>query len=195
MKIQSNKYTSFTAKQINKETILKLNSEAKNYFPQEANFIEINPNNKYDIKALLEIANNWIYGMYSNVISYNGKRLKEKELDRCTNKIFALTKQTKDFKIIKSDEILGIMEIDLEKPKKVNLNYIQVMPDNIHINKERSYKNIGTALIKSIRKRFNDKTLSLNPIEKEIEFYKKLGLKEVCKNPLTYEIEPLKNKK
>ena len=92
---------------------------------------------------------------------------------------YALTKQKSDFETLKPDSILGLIQIEREKPNSVEIAYIQTHPEFMHDNKNRRLKSIGKAMIEQIVKKFPNKDIIVNSISSAKSFYEALGFKSL----------------
>ena len=90
------------------------------YIDKKVNLIELNPKNKQDMFTLKEIGADWNYG-YSLAKEIHTDALNMIYSPKKTTsipKFYALTKQMKDFKTPKINDILALAEIE-EKSKKL----------------------------------------------------------------------------
>ena len=167
---------SFKAKCINYTTIDKQISQNK-YCKKNVAFAKMNNNSYYDVKALKELSYLWDYD--SNLIPaiYLYFSLE----DGKNSEIYFLTSQTKNFKKIIPEKVLGIIQIT-NHPKYEYLNYIQTRPDCTAAKQNRPYKNIGQTMINLVKKITENKDIVLNSIKEAIEFYKKQGFKVIKNN-------------
>ncbi len=161
-----NNATSFNASYIDKINIQKLNSKNK-YVPYQANLVELNLS---DLEALEKInkkwKNNWLCGKFVNwAIS----------LHNYSDRVFALTTQKENFENLQSDEVLGLMNIDLHK-RKSELNYIETKPVNPDYNK------VGSSLINYAKTLTNRISLTAGSKSLADKFYKPLGFIHEYKN-------------
>ena len=161
-----NNATSFKASYIDKINIQKWNNKNK-YVPYQANLVELNLS---DLKVLEEInkkwKNNWLCDEFINWA---------KSLHNYSDRLFALTTQKENFENLQSDEVLGLMNIDLHK-RKSELNYIETKPANPDYNK------VGSSLINYAKTLTNRISLTAGSKSLADKFYKPLGFIHEYKN-------------
>ena len=174
--------TSFQAKYINNANILKRTS--KNVFKSlDTSFVEIDPMNINDIKALDKISQYWV-DSYAVNMSYVTKAMHEGSLSTNDFKIFALTKQLKDFNNLKSSDILGLVEITPKGKGSIHINYLQTDPEQVYAI-EPDYNKIGSRILDSLKNLYN--TITLRPIPGGVvKFYEKNEFLPTKENPKVY---------
>lgn len=127
-------------------------------------FVEINSQNKKDIKVLKKIAKNWDSKSYASNIF-------EKAKSQPTLKTYALTKQNSDYENLEHENVLGLCQLSKEMGDVVCIEYLQTNPEFQIENKNRVYKKIGSRILHSLKKVFYDKTLRVNYLFEKITFY------------------------
>lgn len=170
---------------INNVYIKKYNKN--DYISHQVSFVEINPRNKNDLKALEQIKDNW-FGLYEGVIynsAFNDSMLPENR----NRSFYALTKQVDNFEKMDSSKILGIIE--LGKLNKYNtVNFLQVDPQYLsektqkkfwaqsrqNKSHNKKYKGIGSAILEALKK-MSDKSIDLYALKGTEDFYQKNGFK------------------
>lgn len=186
MKVNSNHNLNFNAKFIRAVQIQKFQTELYSYRPKKACFVEIDSGNCNDAFALANAAHYWENDLYGANISYTALQMMGHNPMLSDKKIYALTLQKHNFEELDENKILGMAEITDADKNSIELNYIQVKPDIIYALRNQPYKKIGTRIIDSLKKIYNNKVILLTArAGKTGEFYVKNGFK--C-------IEPEKNR-
>ena len=166
------------------------------YIDKKVNLIELNPKNKQDMFTLKEIGADWNYG-YSLAKEIHTDALNMIYSPKKTTsipKFYALTKQMKDFKTPKINDILALAEIEEKSKKVVEIVFLQVNPEYNYYSYTPDFKKIGTGFLNSIKKMFEGKTLTLQAAFDAVKFYLKNGFNYIDKNSLTMYFEnPIKD--
>lgn len=166
------------------------------YIDKKVNLIELNPQNKKDMFTLKEIGADWNYG-YSLAKEIHTDALNMIYSPKKTTsipKFYALTKQMKDFKTPKINDILALAEIEEKSKKVVEIVFLQVNPEYNYYSYTPDFKKIGTGFLNSIKKMFEGKTLTLQAAFDAVKFYLKNGFNYIDKNSLTMYFEnPIKD--
>ena len=140
--------------------------------------VKLDPNSKNDVKTVEILFEDWfpqykgilIDDVYYDFIDY----YKQKE----KKDYYALTTQNNNFQKLDPDKILGIAEYSNFANKNYNyIDYIQVNPKYMANKQEREYKNIGSALLDTIKNLNGYKNIYLNSIHEAVDFYTKNGFK------------------
>lgn len=153
---------SFCAKHIK---TVKYKSEKSTSIPKEVSFVEINPHSEFDKNTIKRLTNEWydatyIRDIYEDVLELGVDK------PRINSKVYALTKQNKNLRILDTRQILGIAEISSINKKTHYLEFLQVDP-----LMKRS--NIGTNILNVLKKMHN--SIELNSAASALEFYIKNG--------------------
>ena len=190
MNVQKTTNINFNAKLLSKTYVKRIN-ELRCYRPQEAFFVEIEPNNLEDIYALEKIYETWTNEIFAGKILNTSWMLNTGMYDSDFHSIYALTTQQKNHKQLNPDDVLCIMEVLRSEPKSVYLNYIQGRTDTIYGSEGLTeFKHIGKATIKALREHFAGLAITLNPTKAAEKFYAKIGFKCERKKPLKYRLDP-----
>lgn len=167
----------------------KINKKDRNnkFIPHEASLVQINPSNKNDILTLKSTSEAWDENSnilsFSDIIYEDAKNIYEEEIDTGMHKFYAITNQKRDFKKLIPEEILGLTEItSFPNSKQINIDVFEVDPENNHWSEERTYKNIGTALLNAIKEIFEGKEITVHSVHSALDFYEKNGFKQTYKN-------------
>lgn len=175
--------TSFQAKYINNANILKRTS--KNVFESlDTSFVEIEPMNINDIKALDIVSKYWV-DSYAINMAYKAKVTYQGKYSANEYKIYALTKQSEKFNILKADDILGLVEITPKGKGSIHINYLQKDPEQVYVI-DPDYNKIGSRILDSLKNLYN--TITLRPIlGGVVKFYEKNEFLPTKENPKVYE--------
>lgn len=168
---------SFEARYISSPTIQRLDTK-NNAFDRKASFIELDPLSKSDLDIIGSVNNNWENrGTYAENIF---ARMVDCNWEECagSRKFFALTTQNQAFDNLRSEDILGLAQVN-HGNDKVKLCFLQVDPSTNYHAADKSYKGVGSAIIESLIKFFQGKSIILEASNDAIPFYKKLGFKEL----------------
>ncbi len=160
---------SFGANFIRKIPIKQYSYENKLYTNTSANFVELNPTVRNDLKTLKEIIYEFGDDSYAGNIYYDAIYLNKNK-----TKFFALTRQKDSFEILKAGDILGIAETTSKGNNEIELKYLQIHPQFIYpYHKQPFYKRIGSAILdcfKTMHKKINVRSAPA-----KINFYTKNG--------------------
>ena len=141
--------TSFGAKPIKPVYIQKLNSKKGRFDFVKAHFVKLEADNRNDLDAMQSIAKMWKSSLYVKKIATASRWMDYLPID-----IYALTTQTKDFKNLRPNKILGVAEIrnDPNFDEFKQLTHLQVKPEAINVNKkDNQYKKVGTEILNSLK--------------------------------------------
>ncbi|MBO6088373.1 GNAT family N-acetyltransferase [bacterium] len=165
---------SFGARFINPVNVGKL--DGKTYRQVDVSFVEINPFDADDIKALRNIAKYWKDDKFITDISVNADMIfKEKSADGI--KIYALTSQGDSFEKLEPDRILGVIETEDNAPFHIYINRFQVKPDYVY-KRDLEYSGIGTAILNSLKEMCNKISAISERDEYVRKFYERNGFYE-----------------
>lgn len=154
---------------------VKKYDDKRNLCDYRVAFVELNPDNMSDMKALRDIADEWdfgetfaknIYNEARGVIRYWG----EKPVKR----FFALVHSCVNPMNLNSDNIIGVTEIH-DKIDEVEIKYLQAEPPYTEYQMEPIFKGIGTAIINSIKALIPNKNIVLRSVDSAKKFYRKNG--------------------
>lgn len=159
----------FKANLISKTYVRKLNPTAKKFVPHEVSFVEINPLQESDIKALKKMSKLWgDDSIFANTIYYFAKRDPRK-------RTFILTEQEKEFEKLEPEKILGLTQLTRELSGIYDIEYLETKPEYQLENKNREYKKIGSQILDCLKKVFYESNLKVDYIFDRVEFYMKNG--------------------
>ena len=165
---------SFKASLINYTMISRIKPKNE---PHIGAFVELDTQSKDDFIALQTIAKNWENGFSLAQDIYSKFKYDKRSsslFDVLKHRFFALVDGNKPTKTLNPDSILGIASIFEEKEGDCILEFIQTNPEHKYGNRNRTFKHVGKALLKSIIDFVPNKDLMLFPIDKDAElFYKK----------------------
>lgn len=168
---------SFGAIPINTVTIKKYNIKTKKFQSIKTSFIKLEHDNENDMEAIKSAANKWRNATYIRKIASASRWMGIQDLVNI--EVYALTRQTKNFKKLNYGNLLGFAEMrsDYNNPKKAILNHLQVKPNAMNLNqqKNKKYQRVGTSIIKSLQKQYNEIALFSVFDTKTERFYKRLG--------------------
>ena len=169
---------SFGAKFIQKIPIKQYSYENKVYTKTTANFVELNPFDIKDLDVLKKIIFEFGDNSYAGNIYFDASYIsKHKHSNNPSIRFFALTRQEKSFKDLKTDTILGIAEVLEKGGKEINLNYLQTHPQFIYsYPRQPFYKRIGSAILDCLKT--THKKINVHSTPSAIQFYKKNNFQE-----------------
>lgn len=168
---------SFKANKIFDTQIQQKNGKNK-FAAYNVSFVEINPTNKEDVSAIGEVAKDWHKYCKIGEKTFAQDIYRDILFDTFNNnshKFYAVTNQINNFEKLNSENILGIVQLQNKNQYLHKIEFIQTAPCENYYNKQRNYKNIGAAMIRSIIKLFPQKDIILEPINEAMGFYKKLN--------------------
>jgi len=174
MKISGQYSTNFGAKLISRTNIKKYEGNDDKYKDYKASFIEIDPKNKNDRRAMSDAVYYWKSDSYGMNVVARMDDLAKNEDDNPADKIYAITTQKDRFSKLDSDRIEAVAHV-FETNKRVQLVYLQVNPDLIYGWKNPDYKYVGKGMIDSLKDKYHDRSIILVPSKTAEKFYEKQG--------------------
>ena len=154
----------FKGKYLNSTYVRKFNPTTKKYVPEMVHFVEINSQNKKDIKTLKKMAQSRDEMSFANQIYQKAK-------SKPNLMTYVLTNQSSDYEILSPEDVLGVCQLSKENYDVFCLEHLQTKPEFQQENKDREYKRIGRRIVHSLKKIFYDKTLRVNYLFDKIPFY------------------------
>lgn len=172
---------SFSGNYISPVHVLKKNC-CNIFLPHKVSIVELDTLNKKDMFALKNIGKTW-NEPYSDFICDDARMFFEKSERSLFHRFFVLTNQKDNFNNLQPDEILATTEITaFPTSKKINIDFLQVDPENNYLARYRNYKNIGSALIEGIKNIFKGKEITVQSLPSALPFYLKNKFSSVSKN-------------
>lgn len=169
-----NNHLGFKANFECKAEIKKINSGG--YVPEFVNWVKFDRNNLLDVMALSYAARSWEREKFASNIAYRAMLMSETRLKDEPCEIYIMTRQDKDFDDLDDSKILGMAEIEKKDKNSVELNYIQVDPEQTSSCQRAEYKNIGSKMLDLLKAQYADKIIGLRADAGSVsEFYKKNG--------------------
>ena len=172
----------FTGSFVKNVTISKLISDGKMKLEDVA-LVKLDKTDKRDVMTLAETAYNWENVASGYAPNIYCDSLKTKNYPNVSNEhYFALTTQKENFEKLEADKILGLSLFFEKKAPNNELAWLQANPSTNHEAGERTYKNIGKALVNFMKGLFT-KPIYVQADKKAIPFYQKLGFTQAEKLP------------
>lgn len=174
--------------------IIKKIGNSSNWIDKKCTFVELDPKLYEDREMLHQIRSRWCDdipgGTYAVEIDNSftncylqaiehGEDILDLPAKESPDRFFALTTQKQDFETLNPDMVLGLSKTKKETPNKIQLDFLQVDPDNYHNARYRTYKQIGTALVEALKTIFKGNRIELFADFDAIPFYEKLGFQKV----------------
>ena len=183
----TNNYNSinFGARFINNVKIQKYNDETNSYDNVKASFVEFDPKNDKDLKAVQKVGTGWYGQVIAKNVSDYAELKAENNWQTQNKKIYILTAQKNGFRDLKSDKILGLTMTSHSPCTGDEIDLLQTKPDCKHIERNRPYKGIGKNILQSLQKIYN-KTFELTSTVEGANFYEAMGLELIDKACLRY---------
>lgn len=159
----------FKANLINTTHVRKLNPITKQFTPHKVSFVEINSKSRRDIKTLKKLAKAWgEKSYYAEAIYLITKTFP-------SFRTYLLTEQDADFKNIDHKKVLGITQLSQISKDHLCIDYLETKPEYQKTNPNREYKKIGSEILHSLKRIFINKTLEVDYILEEVDFYQNNG--------------------
>ncbi len=172
---------SFSGNYISPVHVLKKNC-CNMFMPHKVSIVELDTLNKRDIFALKDIGRTWDEP-YLDIICDDARMLFETSERSLFHRFFVLTTQRDNFNNLQPDGILAATEITaFPTSKKINIDFLQVDPENNYLARYRNYKNIGSALIAGIKNIFKGKEITVQSVPSALPFYFKNKFHPITKN-------------
>jgi len=161
--------------------IVKRDNSSGKYKDCDANIVEIDLNNKRDIKALRGWSKNWKKESIANDIYDCAKYIfRNKELNNGERKFYALTTQKNNFDNLNSDKILSVCQLsDINGKGYAYIDYFQSNYGSISPMYSEKYKNAGTGLMKFLQTVYDSLELVPANSEHTFNFYERTGFQPI----------------
>ena len=176
MNIQ-NSNINFLAKHLFTDKIKKLDENTGSFLPENVYFAEIEHYKKSDRDSVNTLRESWSDAKFIKIIAntlnwaqvYNAKN----------TKIYALTEQSENFGDLLPEKILGLAHITELSKRNAILEYMQIKPEAINVNKKKDikYKGSGSVLLNSLKQIYNKIVLNAVADENIYKFYKRNGFR------------------
>lgn len=169
----------FTANLVARTQIPKRSADDK-FSSVDVSIVELNGDDANDLGALYKTYVLWkSQGRNYSAYIYN-EFVKECEyVDVEQEHYYALTAQNNGFECLDSEKILGLALFTQTKFDN-EIEYLQVRPNTNTLNSwKREYKGVGSALVNFIISKYNNEPIVLQSVPEAVEFYKKMGFKQV----------------
>ena len=177
MDIQKIQMTGFGADFVSSGKVKKLNKRTGTYEDTPVSFVRINPFNQNDFEAMTEVCKQWQHSVYTEQILEDVVSIKYYAAPSVTISVYALTAQNKDFNNLKSEDILGFVDVRNEDDY-IYLDFLETKPEYKSSNKKnKEYRNIGTEIINNLKK-LTDETcnkIKIWAVSDKIPYYEKNG--------------------
>ena len=163
-------------------TVMKLNNEDKNYRQEQVSMVEIDLDNKNDIKTLSNLSENWTNANLVTSLYSEAKEMSEEDEYRLDYRFYAITSQNDDFENLDPEKILSVCEIETsEDDDSAFIEYIQSHPDSSSkIYPE--YKRGASAMLDGLKYYYDNIRLYAIPTKDVLNFYKRNDFYPCCKN-------------
>ena len=178
--------TTFGAKYIARTKVQKYDNKKNLYKPCEVSFVELKPSSSKDLIAAKDTLLYWENRDYIENIVSTLEALRKGNLSNKTYKIYALTRQNKDFKKLRAEKILCLAEVQKLSKGSVELNYLQVDPAIVYAFREKAFKQVGSAFLNVLKSLDKVKSIVLSSACSATDFYEKNGFKMVAAEKLRY---------
>lgn len=168
---------SFGAKYISTPTIQKFDNNKKGFVDKKVSLVQFEPQNLSDKLAIKIVNNKWGRYFITQSMYLCADMLSKKETSKDVNKILMLTEQTDNFKKLDATKILALAQTQKNENVPMELKWLQVNPKFQYPKEGREIKNIGKAVVDSLKKMYNELILDATPNAKR--FYIKQGFELV----------------
>ena len=149
--------------------------------PIEGSIVEIDVDSKKDEKAVKNAVDKWFkkdsfgYYVYKDLI-----KIKEGELNRNFDKIYAITLQQYAFDKLDNKQIIGLAEVTKTGGNEVELNFMQAKPI------PKKYTNVGRSFIDLLKNMDFVDIIKVKASYLSANFYEKMGFEIFDTNKLIY---------
>lgn len=176
---------SFTANYVTDATIQK--TYDKLHPNKNVTIVQLDPESKSDLKMLRDLNYTWNSEILPDLFNCF-KEAYSNPKDDNLEKYYALTTQNKNFKNICPEYILGVVQVKENTDSDyVEIEYLEVDPDQQYGADYRKYKNIGKTLLTSVMNLFDkNKDVSVYALENAKPFYLSLGYKPIGEHEMRY---------
>lgn len=140
--------------------------------PCKISIVELNPLDNRDLRALRELNDLWEASFSGSIYKDAASIHNIGEADKA-QKFYVLTRQMKNFENIFPEDILAEAKIveDSFNGRSVNLDYLQVHPENMFGSENRKFKHIGTAFLDFFKNLYKGKEINLHTLFSSQDFY------------------------
>lgn len=169
----------FKAKLISRTNI----TLCENNKPYPVEFIEFKTDSPKDLKTISKVNDKWRKkhaDCFVDAIYSEFKAISRHELPGQQSKFYGLIKkQDKLYNSIQPQNVFGLMQITKSTASNdtIYVDYLQTSPNFKHGTWDSKYKNIGKAMLSSLKKLFGNCDIVLDSVYDAIDFYKKNGFK------------------
>jgi hypothetical protein len=182
MQVDNNSRLNFGARFLKPVQIKKMSPRPKMV---DVSYIELEPYNKNDVKALNKVVKLWYDAFFISDINYIFRKMHyEGNLLESKPKIFALTLQKKNFDKLFPEDILGVMEV-WKKDWGSEVKYLETNPEFAARVPNAYYKDIVKCLVDALKEKCNH--FKLHAMYSAATFWERMGLKMVNSKHLEYE--------
>lgn len=168
---------SFGAKYISTPTIQKYDKLQNKFVDKKVSLVEFEPQNLSDKLAIKITNNKWGKYFITQSMYLCADMLSKNETSKDVNKILMLTEQTDNFKKLDATKILALAQTQKNKNVPMELKWLQVNPKFQYLNTSREIKNVGKAVVDSLKKMYDE--LILDATSNAKKFYIKQGFELV----------------
>lgn len=169
---------SFKARYIDYAQVKKFDA---NRVPRDyrAQFVELDPDNISDMKALKTVSEEWDFGETFAKNIYNEARGFLRDWGEHPQKrFFAVVRGCSDLRNLNPYNIMGITQVN-DSFDRVEIKYLQVEPPYTEYQLEPRFKYVGSSILESIKKIIPDKNIILRSVDSARRFYKKNGFESM----------------
>ena len=149
----------------------------------EISAVELNPLDNKDLRVLRIVDELWNAGFSKNIYK-DAASIHNVGLSDEAQRFFVLTRQMKNFENILPDDILAEAKVieDTFNGRSVNLDYLQVHPEQKYDSECRKIKNIGSAFLDFLKNRYKGKEIDLHAVFSSLDFYFANGFRPIEPN-------------
>lgn len=167
----------FGAKFINNVPIKKYEPSCNCYMYEPAAFVEFDPKNANDLKAIDSAVVDWRGQFFAEDILKKAILMNQSSLVG-DSKIYMLTTQEKNFDKLDGLKILGLAEMEQKPNQPSELVHIQSKPDTTYGSSNRKYKLVGESILNSLKKIYS-KSIELTSAYWATNFYEHNGFEMI----------------
>ena len=151
-----------------------------------SSIVEVDVYNAKNVSEIEDAVDLWTEKAFYGKQIVDSAKNQRKRQQRETSKIYALTLQQDNFKVLDSNQILGLGEVTQKGKSKVEINYLQVEPKIAGKNANKRYFDVGSSIVRMLQWKPEIKEITVQADYRAANFYEKMGFKIRDLKTLTY---------
>lgn len=160
-----------------------------------SSIVEIDIRNSQNIQALKKAVESWGEKDFYGKEIIDSVKTQLKKGTKTNSKIYALTLQKENFNILDWSQILGLSEVSRKGKKKIEIDFLQVMPKIAGKNTDKQYFDVGSSIVRMLQWKPENTHIMAKADYRAANFYEKMNFEIISPNRLIYVWKRLKGVK